>query len=187
MATGSTVGADAGLAALVAELRGIRQTQERILAILDEAPPAAVAEPPAFFEAKEESRPDAAPARRSVLLIDSDTAASESVAAALSEVRVGVHVAADGNAGLAAISRDRPDIIVIDLAIGGSMAGKDVINMLRATMEWVDIPIVLYTDVPISSLAEARALHGGDEFVPKGAGAAVLATTLLSLLGCRRS
>jgi hypothetical protein len=42
---------------------------------------------------------------------------------------------------------------------------------------------VLYTDLPISSVAEARALHGGDEFVPKGAGATVLATTLLSLLG----
>jgi CheY-like chemotaxis protein len=183
----ATSGAGAELVALVAELRGIRTTQERILAMLDEAPPAIDAEPPAFFEAKEEVRTGGTPQRRSVLLIDGDTAAVESVSAALAAVRVDVHPAADGNAGLAAIARDRPDIIVIDLAIGGSMAGKDVINMLRATMEWVDIPIVLYTDVPIASLADARAVHGGDEFVPKGAGAAVLATTLLSLLGRQRS
>ena len=37
------------------------------------------------------------------------------------------------------------------------MAGKDVINMIKATMEWVDIPIVLYT----------RAAHGEPEGRPQ--------------------
>jgi hypothetical protein len=54
-------------------------------------------------------------------------------------------------------------------------------------MEWIDIPIVLFTNQPIANLAEARALHGGDEFVPKAAGATVLATTVLSVMGRQAS
>jgi DNA-binding response OmpR family regulator len=50
------------------------------------------------------------------------------------------------------------------------MAGKDVINMIKATMEWVDIPILLYTRLAIESQKEARTIHGADEFVPKGPG-----------------
>jgi hypothetical protein len=43
--------------------------------------------------------------------------------------------------------------------------------MVKATMEWVDVPIVLYTRVPIESQKEARTIHGADELVPKGVGA----------------
>jgi hypothetical protein len=48
------------------------------------------------------------------------------------------------------------------------MGGKDVVNVIKATMEWVDIPIVLYTRLPIASQKEARQIHGADELVPKG-------------------
>jgi hypothetical protein len=54
------------------------------------------------------------------------------------------------------------------------MPGKDVVNVIKATMEWVDVPIVLYTRVPIESQKEARTIHGADELVPKGPGAADL-------------
>jgi DNA-binding response OmpR family regulator len=50
------------------------------------------------------------------------------------------------------------------------MAGKDVVNMIKATMEWVDIPIVLYTRIPVENQKEARITHGADELVAKGAG-----------------
>ena len=36
------------------------------------------------------------------------------------------------------------------------MAGKDVVNMIKATMEWVDIPIVLYTRAAIANQKDAR-------------------------------
>jgi hypothetical protein len=47
------------------------------------------------------------------------------------------------------------------------MPGKDVINMIKATIEWIDIPIVLYTRLLIASQKEARTIHGADEFVSK--------------------
>ena len=56
--------------------------------------------------------------------------------------------------------------------MGGSMGGKDVVNMIKATMEWVDIPIVLYTRMMVESQKEARQVHGADEVVRKGEGSA---------------
>ena len=47
-------------------------------------------------------------------------------------------------------------MIALELDLGGAMAGKDVINMIKATMEWVDIPIILYTRVAVESQKEAR-------------------------------
>jgi response regulator RpfG family c-di-GMP phosphodiesterase len=61
------------------------------------------------------------------------------------------------------------------------MGGKDVINMIKATMEWVDIPIVLYTRAPVESQREARTVHGADEFVLKSAGPAALVTRCIAL------
>ena len=63
----------------------------------------------------------------------------------------------------------------------GAMGGKDVINMIKATMEWVDIPIVLYTRAPVESQREARTVHGADEFVLKSAGPAALVTRCIAL------
>jgi hypothetical protein len=39
-------------------------------------------------------------------------------------------------------------------------------------MEWVDIPIVLYTRLPIESQKEARTIHGADDLLLKGPGSA---------------
>jgi DNA-binding response OmpR family regulator len=93
---------------------------------------------------------------------------------------VPVRAVTDGNAALAAIAEDKPDVIIIELDIGGTMGGKDVINMIKATMEWVDIPIVLYTRLPIESQREARQIHGADELVNKGptSAEALLARTI---------
>jgi DNA-binding response OmpR family regulator len=77
-----------------------------------------------------------------------------------------------GHAGVAAIAEERPDVIVLELGMGGSMGGKDVVNMIKATMEWVDIPIVLYTRLPVENQKEARQVHGADEVVRKGPGGA---------------
>ena len=77
---------------------------------------------------------------------------------------------------------DKPDVIVLELGMGGSMGGKDVINMIKATMEWVDIPILLYTRVPIESQKEARTIHGADEFLLKGPGSpAALVSKVISI------
>src|SRR2546422_588691 len=94
--------------------------------------------------------------------------------------QVPVRTVVDGNAGIQAIAAEKPDVIAIELGIGGSMAAKDVINMIKATMEWVDIPIILYTRLPVESQKEARTLHGADDLVLKRSGPPTLVSHVIA-------
>ena len=118
--------------------------------------------------------------RKRVLLVDDDEATRGVVELVLKGGEVPVTVVGDGNSALASIAQDKPDVIVLELGIGGAMAGKDVVNMIKATMEWVDIPIILYTRVPMEGQKEARQIHGADDYVAKGQGGpeAVLAKAI---------
>src|SRR5262249_55807016 len=119
--------------------------------------------------------------RKSVLLIDDDDESRRAAIEAFEPADVPVRVAPDGSAGVAWIAMEKPDVIVLELGLSGPMAGKDVINMIKATMEWVDIPIVLYTRVPVASQKEARTVHGADEYVLKEAGADTLVGRVVRL------
>jgi CheY-like chemotaxis protein len=165
------------------ELQALRQGQEEILSLVRGRP--SHAEPEPLFQESASHRSMGADAdaplappvvrsrrRKSVLVMDDDAAARAETQAALEKAEVPVRVVGDGNAGLAAIAAEKPDVIVLELDLAGSMAGRDVVNMIKATMEWIDIPIVLYTRLPIESQKEARQLHGADELVRKGPGAA---------------
>jgi CheY-like chemotaxis protein len=166
---------------VLAEVEAIRETQELILSLLLGRPtvtPAAQTpggDPqPAFLA------PVRARRRKSVLLIDDDPATREAAVAEMEQAQVPVRAVADGNAGIEAIAAEKPDVIAIELDISGSMAGKDVINMIKATMEWVDIPILLYTRMPLASQKEARAVHGADDLVLKRSGPAALVSRVIT-------
>jgi CheY-like chemotaxis protein len=168
--------------AILAEVRAVRRMQEEILEILRGR--ADMGDAPASrsrddFEGMQE------PAVRSnrrkrVLLVDDDEATRGTLESVLKGGEVPVTTVRDGNSALASIAQDKPDVIVLELGIGGAMAGKDVVNMIKATMEWVDIPIILYTRVPMEGQKEARQIHGADDYVAKGPGGpeAVLAKAI---------
>jgi len=170
------------LEALLTEMRALRRGQDELLGLLRGRPVSAA--PPreddflgltgeqVFADGPSaESRPPALRSRRrkTVLVIDDDEATREAAVQALEQAEISVQTAADGNAGLAAIAQEKPDVIVLELGMGGSMPGKDVINMIKATIEWLDIPIVLYTRLPVAGQKEARTTHGADELVLKSA------------------
>jgi CheY-like chemotaxis protein len=176
---GPTPDPAATLDAVLQEIRGLRASQEEILELLRHpAAPAARGWVDESFSAVGEQRAAAAAAapavrsrrRKTVLLIDDDPQALAGAVEALERAEVPVRTATEGGASLAAIAEEKPDVIVMELGLTGSMAGKDVINMIKATMEWVDLPIVLYTRMPIESQREARQIHGADEYVLKGPG-----------------
>lgn len=186
--------APGGLEGLFAELRAVRAAQDEILALLKERLAGAAGGPaaatgadaplgaddtgptPALVSAVRSRR------RKTVLLIDDDPSSRIAALQALEHAEVPTRTAQDGSAGLAAIAQEKPDVIVLELGIDGAMSGKDVVNMVKATMEWVDVPIVLYTRVPIESQKEARIIHGADELVPKGPdGANLLVARVIGL------
>jgi CheY-like chemotaxis protein len=156
------------LETVLREVRAVRALQEQILAAL-RAQGTSVPAPLSDDDDKPmPTQPVRSTRRKSVVLIDDDATTRAAAKAALDAAAVPVRVVDSGNAALSAIASDRPDVIIIELEMGGAMAGKDVINMIKATMEWVDIPIVLYTRAAIANQKEARTIHGADEYVLKG-------------------
>ena len=158
------------LEALMAEVKALRNLQEETLALLrsgvfgqgevktlDVAHELGLPESPAVRARR----------RKKVLLIDDDRETRRTTEAALDAAEIPLRVVSDGRTALAAIAEDKPDVVILELDIGGPMAGRDVINMIKATMSWVDIPIILYTRAPIVSQREARSVHGADDFVSK--------------------
>jgi CheY-like chemotaxis protein len=120
--------------------------------------------------------------RKSVLLIDDDEAALQAAVQALEKAEVPVRAMKDYSAALAAITEDKPDVIALEPKMGGDQTGEDLINAIKATMEWVDIPVVLYTSAEIENKEQARTQYGADEFVLKGPrGPAALVSQVITL------
>jgi CheY-like chemotaxis protein len=157
----------------------LRAVQEEILALLrggDGAPAASAgAEEGPVVSAVRSRR------RKSVVLIDDDSATRDAAVAALQQHDVPVRAVGDGQAALAAIAAEKPDVIAIEVGLAGEMGGKDVVNLIKATMEWVDIPIVLWTREEIASQREARQIHGADEVVRKASGPEALVANVITL------
>ncbi len=166
-------GDGATVEAVLAELKALRSVQEEIVELLRSRPaprPDMPAQRPAV-SAVEGGPPLRARRRKTVLLLDDDPDTRAAARAALDAAEVPVRDVDDGNAALALIAREKPDVIVMELGVAGAMPGKDVVNLVKATMEWVDIPIVLYTRMAIDTQHDVRQTHGADDYVRKGDGA----------------
>jgi CheY-like chemotaxis protein len=171
---------------VLGELKAIRETQQEVLALLRPRPRGARGGEPDGAGAMEPGflAPDPTRVRnrqrKSLLLIDDDPATREAALAELEQAQVPARAVADGNAGIQSIAAEKPDVIALELGISGNIAAKDVINMIKATMEWVDIPIILYTRLPVESQKEARTLHGADDLVLKRSGPAALVAHVIT-------
>jgi CheY-like chemotaxis protein len=180
------------LAALLSEVRAVRETQHLILQALEGLRRAAPA-PDAASSAAELADPEVAGVgaaglsairahpRKTVVLVDDDPQTCEAAVAELLHADVPVRAFDDGNAALSAIAEEKPDAIVLELGMGGDMGGRDLVNFVKATMEWVDIPIILWTREPVASQEEARQIHGADEWVPKSGGTAGLLARVITV------
>ncbi len=184
--TPSAPGPSPEILALTAEIRDLRRMQAEILQLQAQILTAlrswpsraggAEAESASLAETEnvEPSRPSALPLprvrqrRKTVMVIDDDPVTLRATVVALEQAQVPVRSAASGQAGMALIASDKPDVIVLELDLGEPMPGRDFVNTLKATMEWVDVRLVLHTRLPIVSLQEARVQHGADDFVLKG-------------------
>ncbi|HSD28661.1 MAG TPA: response regulator [Vicinamibacteria bacterium] len=180
---------EAALDVVLQEVRALRETQDRILqaiADLRRAPPAVA--PPREGDL---AAPDAAdgPAfspirdgrRKTVMLVDDDPRTREAVVTELQRAEVPVRAFDDATAALSAIAEDKPDVIALELGMGGALGGKDLVNLIKTTMEWVDIPIVLWTREDVTTQKEARQIHGADEVVPKSGGPTALLACVINV------
>jgi CheY-like chemotaxis protein len=182
----SSASPEVTLEMLFREIQAVRETQQAILAALAgrSAEPLATPAtgiPVADMSASPSLSQIRAQQRRTAVLVDDDARTREAATAELEKADIPVRAFADGNKALSAVAQEKPDVIVLELAVSGELAGKDFVNMIKATMEWVDIPVVLWTRENVSNQREARQIHGADEVVAKSQGAAALVARVITL------
>jgi CheY-like chemotaxis protein len=179
---------EATLDLVLQELRALRQAQDHILRAINDLRRVSSTAAPAGDDLEGlagSASPAFSPIRdglgKTVLIVDDDPSTREAAAAEFQRAEVPVRALDNGNAALSAIAEEKPDVIVLELGLGGEMGGKDLVNMIKATMEWVDIPIVLWTREAVSNQKEARQLHGADEVVQKSGGPAALVARVITV------
>ncbi len=120
--------------------------------------------------------------RARVLVVDDDRAVRDALRRALGLHGFEVDTAADGLTAVAAIERDRPDIVVLDVAMPG-VDGLGVLRRLRHDAN--DVPVLMLTarDAVPDRVAGLEA--GADDYLPKPFALEELVARLHTLL--RRS
>jgi two-component system, OmpR family, KDP operon response regulator KdpE len=99
----------------------------------------------------------------SVLVIDDEAAILRALRINLSARDYIVTTASDGASGLAAMARERPDVVILDLGLP-DMAGTDVIRGIRG---WSPVPIIVLS-ANEQELQKVEALDAGaDDYVTK--------------------
>jgi DNA-binding response OmpR family regulator len=98
-----------------------------------------------------------------VLVIDDEPSILRALRINLSARRYEVSTAADGTSGLAAVARDRPDVLILDLGLP-DMEGTEVISGVRG---WTSIPIIVLSVWGQESMKVAALDAGADDYVTK--------------------
>jgi two-component system KDP operon response regulator KdpE len=98
-----------------------------------------------------------------VLVIDDEPPILHALRINLAARQYEVSTAADGAAGLAAMARDRPDVLILDLGLP-DMDGTDVIRGVRG---WTSTPIIVLSAWGQESQKVAALDAGADDYVTK--------------------
>ena len=119
-----------------------------------------------------------------VLIVDDE----EKVCSALVRIVEGIgckgQSATDGHAGLEIVSRNRPDLILLDLAMP-VMNGPQFLEELRKTHP--DLPVVIVTAYPDSELMVEAMKHGPLMLLSKPFEAAQVEKAVNMVVGARRT
>ncbi len=121
--------------------------------------------------------------RYAMLLVDDDPALRQSVREAFTRDGHAVTAVADGNAALERASRERFDVVLLDVALGSGPDGNEVARTLRARRNLV--PIIMLTARDSEADAVLGLEAGADDYVTKPFGVAELRSRIRAVL--RRS
>ncbi len=125
----------------------------------------------------------AAPAR--LLIVDDNPQILELLEAYLETLPVQVRLAANGEAALAAVEREAPDLILLDIMMP-RRSGFEVCRLLKDDPRYRDIPIIMVTALnEVGDMERAREC-GCDDFLSKPVNKIELLTRVQNLLKMRQ-
>ena len=99
-----------------------------------------------------------------ILLVDDESAITTNLAPFLERAGFSVGVAGDGVQALQQISRNKPDLIILDVLMP-KMDGRQVLRHLRRDGDWT--PIILLTQVGEATERAMALEEGADDYINK--------------------
>jgi CheY-like chemotaxis protein len=120
--------------------------------------------------------------RRRLLVVDDVAGNRRMLADLLSTLGFEVGEASDGEQALRCVRAQRPDLVLMDMAMPG-VDGLEATRRLRAEAEWARLPVVMVS-ANASADDRARSLEAGaSAFVPKPVDRDLLLSLLAQQLG----
>ncbi len=120
-----------------------------------------------------------------VLIVDDNPQILELLEAYLEPLQLRVRLATDGEAALAAVERDTPDLILLDIMMP-KRSGFEVCRIHKDDPRYRDIPIIMVTALNETADFERARECGGDDFLTKPVNKIELLARIQNLLKLRR-
>ncbi len=124
-------------------------------------------------------------ARSKVLIADDNPQILELLEAYLEPLDVKVRLAADGEATLAAVEADEPDVVLLDIMMP-KRSGFEVCRILKDDPRYRDIPVIMVTALNETGDMERARECGADDFLSKPVNKIELLARVQNLLKLRR-
>ena len=106
------------------------------------------------------------PVSPKVLIVDDNPQILELLEAYLAPLQPNVTTAADGNAAIQAVQRDRPDIVLLDVMMP-KRSGFEVCRHIKNDKNLAQIPVILITALNELADVERGRESGADGFLSK--------------------
>jgi CheY-like chemotaxis protein len=119
-----------------------------------------------------------------VLIVDDNPQILELLEAYLEPLNLRVQLAPDGEAALAAVEREEPDLILLDIMMP-RRSGFEVCRILKEDPRYRDIPIIMVTALNEPGDMERARESGGDDFLTKPVNKLELLARVQNLLKLR--
>lgn len=163
------------LQAIQKDMATLKQGHQELVAVVTKLDSARSApSPPAAGASGATARPKTPPsALRPLLVVDDDPAVAEQTRAACVKLGFAPVVVTAVRAALDAMGRERPVLLVLEPLLSGAsgeLSGRDFVNYVKSTMEWIEIPILVHTRAAIANHEQARTDFGADDYVIKAEG-----------------
>jgi DNA-binding response OmpR family regulator len=101
-----------------------------------------------------------------IIVIEDNAMAANLYKSALTRDGYSVEVAVDGEAGLAAIARSSPDLVLLDLMLP-KVGGDEVLRRIRSTAATEALPVIITSNAYTSQRLEQLRAAGATQVVAK--------------------